>query len=111
MSVTRILAQAAVSDIERAVSWYSIAFDRKPDARPMEGLVEWHLGPSFGVQVWYEPARAGMSAMVLSETDLDALATRLTAKGLEHGGVERVTASRILQLADPDGNRIVITGE
>lgn len=47
---------------------------------------------------------------MLDDTDLDALATRLSEAGLEHSGIQPVTSSRILQLEDPDGNTIAITG-
>lgn len=110
MSIQRVLAQSVVSDLEAAERWYSVLFLGPPDARPMPGLLEWHLGDGFGVQVWAEPERAGRSVMVLDETDLDALAARLTGAGLEHPGPQRVTASRILPLEDPDGNRVVVTG-
>ena len=110
MSFTRVIAQANVSDLERAVAWYSILFDGEPDARPMDGLVEWRLGDAMGVQVWSDAERAGRSSMVLDASDLDALATRLGAVGIDHPGIQAVTASRILQLEDPDGNTVVVTG-
>ena len=49
--------------------------------------------------------------MVLDESDLDALAARLADSGIEHNGVEQVTPSRALMLTDPDGNRVVVTGQ
>lgn len=76
----------------------------------MDGLVEWHLAPTFGVQVWTDADRSGMSAMVIDESDLDGLAARLAQEGIVHGGIEDVTASRILMLADPEGNRVLVTG-
>jgi len=110
MSFHRVLAQAAVRDVHTAERWYTALVDSAPDARPMDGLLEWHLGDGFGVQVWQDPQRAGHSSFVLNETDLDALATRLTEVGFEHDGPQPVTASRVLVLTDPDGNEIVVTG-
>ena len=49
--------------------------------------------------------------MVLDASDLDALAARLATDGVTQGDIEQVTSSRILRLADPDGNRIVIAGQ
>ena len=49
--------------------------------------------------------------MVLEESDLDGRAAELDAEGLPYEGPQAVTASRIVQLDDPDGNRIVITGD
>lgn len=68
MSITRVLAQSTVSDLVAAEDWYTRLFGREPDARPMPGLLEWHLGDTFGVQVWAEPNRAGRSSMVLDES-------------------------------------------
>lgn len=110
MAFTRVLAQATVSDLERAIDWYAKLFGRQPDARPMPGLVEWHLGKSHGVQVWAESDRAGNSSMVLDESDFDDLVARLDEAGLDHDRPEDVTAARILVLVDPDGNRIVVSG-
>ncbi|HEX8509587.1 MAG TPA: VOC family protein [Propionibacteriaceae bacterium] len=110
MTFRRLLAQSIVSDSEVAERWYTALFEGSPQARPMDGLLEWHLSDSFGVQVWRDPERAGHSAMVLNESDLDALAARLTASGNEHDGPQRATSSRLLVLSDPDGNQVVITG-
>lgn len=76
----------------------------------MEGLAEWHLGDSYGVQVWSEAERAGHSSIVLDESDLDALIRLLDDVGLSHDSPEDVTSSRILALVDPDGNRVVVSG-
>jgi predicted enzyme related to lactoylglutathione lyase len=109
MSVTRLLAQMTVGDLDRAVDWYSRLFGRGPDERPMDGLVEWHLTDSFGIQVWSEPGRAGASTMILDESELDARLAQLDEAGIAYDGPQDVTASRIVQLSDPDGNRIVFS--
>ncbi|MCF7550477.1 VOC family protein [Pseudonocardia sp. WMMC193] len=110
MSIDRLLAQSTVSDLDVAREWYERLFGRAPDATPMDGLLEWHLSDTFGVQVWAEPDRAGRSSMVVDESDLDALAARLTAAGIADAAPEQATSSRILRLDDPDGNRVVFTG-
>lgn len=108
--IRRVLAQSTVTDLDTAERWYTQLFGSAPDARPMEGLLEWHLGDTYGVQVWSEPDRAGHSTYVLEESDLDAAAARLSEAGIDHGGPQSGGGARILQLADPDGNRIVFTG-
>jgi hypothetical protein len=110
MTIERVLAQMTVTDLGVAVAWYTKLFGRDPDARPMDGLVEWHLAETFGVQVWAEPDRAGHSTMVLHESDLDPRVADLDRAGIEHDAPQDVTASRILPLVDPDGNRVVFTG-
>ena len=110
MTIKSVLAQSTVTDLAVAEAWYTRLFGRQPDARPMPGLLEWHLADASGVQVWAESDRAGHSSMVLDESDLDALVARLDAAGISHDGAQDVTSSRILSLLDPDGNRIVFTG-
>jgi predicted enzyme related to lactoylglutathione lyase len=110
VAFTRVLAQSTVSDLGAAERWYTALWERGPDERPMPGLLEWHVGPTAGMQVWSEPARAGRSTVVIGCDHLDAVASRLTAGGVEHEGVQPGGGGRVLQVADPDGNRIVLTG-
>jgi catechol 2,3-dioxygenase-like lactoylglutathione lyase family enzyme len=110
MTITRMLAQMTVTDLDTASQWYTRLFDREPDARPMPGLLEWHLSDTFGVQLWGEAERAGKSSMVLDEADLDAFVAHLDQAGITHEGARDATFSRILPLQDPDGNRLVVTG-
>ena len=110
MTFQRLLAQSVVTDLAVAERWCTTLFDGPPQARPMDGLLQWRLRDSFGVQVWLDPDRAGRSSMVVEESDLDALAARLTASGLDHEGPQPGGGSRVLVLTDPDGNQVVATG-
>lgn len=110
MTINRLLAEMTVTDLARAEQWYGRLFDREPDARPMPGLIEWHLSDTFGVQIWAEPERAGQSGVTVEESDLDGFVAHLDTAGIEHPAPQDVTASRIVQLQDPDGNRIVVSG-
>jgi catechol 2,3-dioxygenase-like lactoylglutathione lyase family enzyme len=110
MTFTSVLAQATVSEGPAAEGWYTALFDREPDGRPMDGLLEWHLGAGSGVQVWAEPGRAGRSTVVLGTDDLDAVAARLSRAGVAHAGPEPGGGQRVLRLTDPDGNRVVVLG-
>ncbi len=106
-----VLAQTTVTDLNAAEDWYGRLLDRQPDARPMPGLLEWHLGDGFGLQVWSEPERAGRSTVVLQDTDLDGTAARLAERGVSQAGAEPGGGGRIIQLLDPDGNRLVLVGD
>jgi hypothetical protein len=48
--------------------------------------------------------------MVLEESDLDARAAHLASVGIEHVGPWEASKARIVQVRDPDGNRVVFTG-
>jgi catechol 2,3-dioxygenase-like lactoylglutathione lyase family enzyme len=108
--ISRVLAQSTVTELESAENWYGRLFGCAPDARPMPGLLEWHLGEGFGVQVWSEPDRARHSTIVLDETNLDGAAARLVSEGIDHEGPQEGGGARVLQLLDPDGNRVVLSG-
>ena len=108
--IRRVLAHCTVTDLDRAEVWYARLLGREPDARPMDGLIEWHFSDSCGLQVWSEPDRAGRSCAVLEETDLDEAAARASEAGISHAGTRSGGGARILQLTDPDGNRLVLTG-
>lgn len=109
MDTIRLMTNHRVADLARAEAWYTTLFGRGPDTRPMDGLLEWHLTDTTGVQVWLEPDAAGASGCTLAVADLDAVAAALTAAGIDHEGVEQATSLRILRLGDPDGNRVVLT--
>lgn len=108
--IRRVLAHCTVTDLDRAEDWYTRLLGRGPDARPMGGLIEWHLGDSYGLQVWSEADRAGRSSVVLEETDLDGAAENAAKVGITHEGLQTGGGARILRLADPDGNRVVLIG-
>lgn len=109
MEATLVMPNLRVSDLDAAERWYTALLGRGPDERPMDGLLEWRLGPGAGLQVWREPDAAGRSGCTIAVADLDAVAARLTAAGVAHEGVEQASSVRILRLADPDGNRVVLT--
>jgi catechol 2,3-dioxygenase-like lactoylglutathione lyase family enzyme len=110
VAITGLLAQSTVSDLARAEQWYTRVLGSPPDARPMPGLLEWHLAEHYGLQVWSEPQRAGHSSVVLDESDFALLIRHLDDVGIDHEGPQDATSSRILRLLDPDGNRVVFTG-
>ncbi|MGY1740880.1 MULTISPECIES: VOC family protein [unclassified Blastococcus] len=108
MTFSSVLAQSTVSDLAAAERWYTLLWDRGPDARPMPGLLEWHLPGSSGLQVWSEPDRAGRSSVVLATDDLEGVVARLRAAGATQEGPQPGGGGRVLVLADPDGNRVVL---
>lgn len=110
MTYTAVLAQATVTDLRAAESWYAALLGREPDSRPMDGLLEWRVTGGGGVQVWAEPDRAGRSTVVLTTDELDATAARLVAAGIATGEPEPGGGARLLRLTDPDGNRVVVLG-
>ena len=105
-----MLAQCTVADLTAALEWYEKVFERAPDLRPMDGLLEWHFGRNAGLQVWQEPERAGKSTVVLDVPSLGDELRRLDRLGITHDEPVHTPLSKVVTLYDPDNNRIVLTG-
>jgi hypothetical protein len=88
MVLTTIVAQLSCSELERSTDWFATIFDRNPDARPMQGLAEWHHGPSAGFQLYQNPADAGHGTLTLIVRDVRAEHARLSFDGIRPGNIE-----------------------
>lgn len=106
-----MLAQCTVADLTRAQDWYEQLFERGPDLRPMDGLIEWHFGRISGLQVWHEPDRAGNSTVVLEIPGIGDELRRLDRLGVARDGIVHTPRFQVVTLYDPDGNRVVLTGD
>lgn len=111
MDVTEVMAQIIVTDLERSGAFYEALFGRPADAKPMPKLQEWHVDGAGAIQVYEEFGRAGRSGVTLHVADLDAAAAELDAAGIEHDPIAEADYVRIVILADPDGNRVVLAGK
>lgn len=105
-----MLAQCTVADLHTAQEEYEKLFERGPDIRPMDGLLEWHFGRVAGLQVWHEPARAGKSTVVLNVPDFGEELRRLDRLGVTHDDPVHTPRFQVVTLY-PDNNRIVLTGD
>ena len=98
-----------VRDLASATAWYRSALELgDPDLEPVEGLVEFDLGP-FWLQLAHSPERAGRGGISvnLSVDDATAEHERLAALGLDVSPVERFEGVvEVFELTDPDGNTI-----
>ncbi len=98
MTIKRVFAVVAVRDLRAAEAWYAELFGAGPDARPMDGLLEWHFGAAGDLQLVQDAERAGGSLLTLQADDV--------------GSVEDQTSAgegfRTVQ--DPDGNAITLVG-
>ena len=107
--VESLYASMTVSDLTRSEEWYTAVFGGGPDARPMDGLLEWHFGDTTGFQVFEEPERSGASTMVVGVISLDEVVARLDDADITHDAKAAATFVAILPVTDPDGNRVVFT--
>jgi catechol 2,3-dioxygenase-like lactoylglutathione lyase family enzyme len=103
-------------DLERERAWYEAVFGRPPDAAPMDGVYEWHLGDNFLQLVALAKVReiqklpswgaTGVSSLTLTVDDADAmLRAALDAGGSRVSGFGN-DAFRTITVADPEGNLV-----
>ena len=102
-----IMGQVNCSDLSESMRWFEALFRRPPDARPMDGLVEWHHGAG-GLQLCKNVADAGHSALTLIVSDVTEMIGGLREAGLPTGEVEAGDHASIMRLSDPDENLIVL---
>lgn len=106
MPVGNVLAVLPVTNFDGALVWYGQLFGRPADNRPMEGLAEWRLTDTGGVQVSGDPGNAGGTSVSLIVDDLEEHVAGLDRAGI---GVSPITAgdmARFAAVLDPEGNTI-----
>ncbi|TDD03871.1 VOC family protein [Saccharopolyspora terrae] len=109
MAFSSVLAVAPVKDIDVAAAWYERLFGRQADARPMDGLADWHIAPSGWVQVFRSPEHAGSTLLNLVVDDLDEAISDLAGRGITAGEIQPGGRTvRFSAVHDPDGNRVTL---
>ncbi|MCR6499712.1 VOC family protein [Shinella sp. CPCC 101442] len=111
MSLNKIYAHLNCADLDTSIRWFTAIFNRGPDARPMEGLAEWHRADSAGFQFFQNPADAGHGTLTLILRALENERSRLETAGLSPGDIEQASYVRLIRLRDPDKNLVVLAEE
>jgi hypothetical protein len=108
--VNHVLAGIAVADVDSAVGWFERLFGRPADARPMDGLAEWHFGECGVVQLIEDGDRAGRSLLTLAVDDLQAELSALGERGVEASAMDDKTSDKVrfAPLTDPEGNVVTL---
>ncbi len=106
MAITNVLAELPVDDFDAALNWYAHLFGRPAERRPMDGLAEWQLTESGGVQVFHAPDTAGSALLTLSVDDLPRHHADLAARDLSVREITTGEQARFAAITDPDGNTI-----
>jgi hypothetical protein len=108
MAVEKIYAQLSCSDLSSSVAWFQRIFGRPPDARPMDGLAEWHHHDHAGFQLFEDRSSAGHGTLTLIVSGLADEHSRLTKCGLEPPDIEPADSVSLIRLHDPDQNLVVL---
>ncbi len=72
----------------------------------MDGLAEWQVTETGGVQVFHDPERGGGAVLTLIVDDLDARVADLAGRGLRPGAITTGEVGRFAIIVDPEGNTI-----
>jgi catechol 2,3-dioxygenase-like lactoylglutathione lyase family enzyme len=117
MAITRVqLFSVPVSDQDRARDFYvgNLGFEVASDTQ-LGPDMRWVLitlpGAETGITLvtWFPSMPAGSARGIVLETDdLDAAVATLTANGINTSAIEEAPWARFTELADPDGNGIVL---
>jgi catechol 2,3-dioxygenase-like lactoylglutathione lyase family enzyme len=109
MKPNAVTVGVPVRDLEAATRWYRSALNLgQPGLEPMEGLVEFDLGPVW-LQLAHDPVHAGAEGMSINFSVEDASAehSRFASLGLEVSEIQRYEGVvEFFALTDLDGNKL-----
>ncbi len=108
--ITNVFAEVLVADHAAAIEWYTTLFSRPPDRRPMDGLAEWQLSPTGGLQVFERAEGAGSSFATVIVDTVAPVTQHLTSIGID-AEVQTVSSGfAVATVQDPDGNTVTFAG-
>lgn len=108
MRIQGIYAALATASMDRAEKFYTRIFDREPDDRPMDGLIQWRDVAGANIQIFHDEQNAGSGRLTIVVPKMDEARGSLEEIGVKLTGESEGDYGRIAQLADPDGNRITL---
>ncbi|HWI84812.1 MAG TPA: hypothetical protein VNT42_00620 [Sphingomonas sp.] len=108
MEIRGIYAALAAASLDRAESFYTQLFDREPDDRPMDGLIQWRDVAGANIQIFHDAKNAGSGRLTIVVPKMDKARGSLEEIGVTLTDESEGDYGRIAQIADPDGNRITL---
>lgn len=108
MQIQGIYAALATAEMDRAETFYTRLFDREPDDRPMDKLIQWRNVAGANIQIFHDRENAGFGRLTIVVPKMDEARKSLEEIGVKLTGESKGDYGRIAQFADPDGNRITL---
>lgn len=108
MQIQGIYAALATASMEKSEQFYTRLFDREPDDRPMETLIQWRNVAGANIQIFHDAKNAGSGRLTIVVPDMDDARRTLEEIGVTLTNELKGDYGRIAQIADPDGNRITL---
>ena len=108
MQIQGIYAALATANMDEAETFYTRLFEREPDDRPMDSLIQWRNVAGANIQIFHDADHAGSGRMTIVVPHMEKARSALQDIGVELTGESQGDYGRIAQIADPDGNRITL---
>ena len=106
-----LFAGLAVSDYQRALSWYERLLGAEPAFFPNATEAAWELAEHRYLYIELLPERAGHALRTVFVDDLDERVENISARGIEPASQETYgNGVRKVIYCDPDGNEIGFGG-
>lgn len=108
MQIQGIYAALATANMEIAETFYTQLFDREPDDRPMDGLIQWRNIAGANIQIFLDKLHAGSGRLTIVVPNMDDARQSLQQFGIYPTGESHGDYGRIAQMRDPDGNHLTL---
>lgn len=108
MQIQGIYAALATTSMKSAEAFYTRLFEREPDDRPMDGLIQWRNIAGANIQIFRDEKNAGSGRLTIVVPEMDKARRSLEEIGVNLTGELAGDYGRIAQFFDPDGNRITL---
>lgn len=108
MQIQGIYAALATANMDIAEAFYTQLFDREPDDRPMDGLIQWRNIAGANIQIFLDKLHAGSGRLTIVVPKMDDARQSLQQFGIYLTGESQGDYGRIAQMRDPDGNHLTL---
>lgn len=108
MKIQGIYAALATASIESSEAFYTYLFDRPPDDRPMDSLIQWRDVSGANIQIFADEVNAGSGRLTIVVPSMDDAKKALAEIGVKLAGESKGDYGRIAQISDPDGNSLTL---
>ncbi|ESX95751.1 lactoylglutathione lyase [Mesorhizobium sp. LNJC399B00] len=108
MQTQGVYAVLATARMEKAEEFYTRLFERRPDDRPMDGLIQWRNVAGANLQIFHDKENAGSGRLTIVVPKMDKARRSLEESGVMLTRESEGDYGKIAQIADPDGNRITL---
>jgi predicted enzyme related to lactoylglutathione lyase len=108
MRIQGIYAALMTASMERSERFYTQLFERAPDDRPMDGLIQWRNVAGANIQIFRDAEHAGSGRVTIVVPRMEEARASLEKIGVQLADESQGDYGRIAQISDPDGNRITL---